>query len=117
MAVKLNQEAFDYAKKLISEGKVDKTSGWKDIEPSREVGDEFIQKNGMQEYGLWHLGINDEMSSQDKGHYEFPIGDFNSIVRSGLIAAEHRAGQYGHTDIEQAAKELLNLIDSKKECC
>ncbi len=67
----------------------------------------------MEQYGLWHLAINDDKRPEDKGYYEFPIGDFINILRSGVIVAEHRAGQYGHADIERAVKELLNLIDAK----
>jgi hypothetical protein len=46
-----------------------------------------------------------------KGGYEFPYGDFGNVCRSGLLAAEGRADQYKHFDIENAAAELLRAID------
>ena len=47
MALKLNEEAFQYAKKLIEAGKVDVTSSWsKASQPTVEDGTKFIEKNG-----------------------------------------------------------------------
>jgi hypothetical protein len=40
-----------------------------------------------------------------------PFGDFRDVHRSGLLAAESRAGQYGHRHIELAAAHLLGMSE------
>jgi hypothetical protein len=37
--------------------------------------------------------------------------DFKSIHRRDTLAAENRAGQYKHTDIENAAAHLHGMVD------
>jgi len=41
-------------------------------------------------------------------------GDFRKVHRDGLIAAKQRAAQNDYTDIEQAADELLEMIDKRE---
>jgi hypothetical protein len=117
MSVKLNGRAYDYAKALIEEGKFvfDERDAWSEHRPSAQKENEFIQQHGMSEYARWYLGINDELSEDTKGHYEFPYGDFENVHRCGVITAESRAGQYKHYDIENAAAHLHGMIDAKRE--
>jgi dienelactone hydrolase len=112
MAVKLNRRAYEYAKRLISEGKFvfDERDAWSEHRPSAQQENEFIRQNGFAEYGKWYLGINDEKGEQTKGHYEFPFGDFQNVHRCGVLSAESRAGQYKHYDIENAAAHLHGMI-------
>jgi len=116
MAVKLNRRAYEYAKRLISEGKFvfDDRDAWSEHRPSAQQENEFIRQNGFAEYGRWYLGINDEKGEQTKGHYEFPFGDFENVHRCGVLSAESRAGQYKHYDIENAAAHLHGMIDAKQ---
>ena len=51
-------------------------------------------------------GIEDSEPADTKEHYKFPYGDFESVHRCALLAAESRAGQYKHTAIETAAAKL-----------
>ncbi len=115
MSVKLNKDAFEHAKSLISKGKVvsDKKDQWSEDQPSTEKEDKFIKSHGFEEYAKWYLGINEGQNKNTKGCYEFPYGDFEKVHRCGLLAAETRAGQYKHTDIEKAVTQLLHLIDQK----
>ena len=114
MALKLNEEAFQYAKKLIEAGKVDVTSSWsKASQPTVEDGTKFIEKNGWKPYGKWFLGINTDKPKNEKQDFEFPYGDYTNVYREAVIAAKQRAGQYKHTDIEKAASQLLQLIDEE----
>ena len=64
MAVKLNKTAFNHAKELINEGKVvlDDRDAWSEYQPSAEEENEFVLRHGFEEYGKWHLGIDDEAS-------------------------------------------------------
>jgi hypothetical protein len=112
MPVVLYDKGYDYARKLIKEGRVDRTErNWMEANPSSAESDEYIRSHTLQVWGLWHLAINTDHNPNTKAYYEFPYGDFVNVCRSGVIAAEARAGQYKHLDIEAAAKDLLNKIN------
>ena len=114
MATKLNKRAFEHAKNLISNGKYiqDEKDNWSEHQPSTEKENKFIKENGFSEYGKWFLGIEEKEKQEDnKGHYKFPYGDFEKVHRCGVIAAENRAGQYKHSDIENAAAHLHGMLD------
>jgi hypothetical protein len=116
MAVKLNRRAFEHAKVLIAEGTFvyDERDDWSEHQPSAQDENDFIQRHGFKEYAKWYLGINNEMSENNKGRYEFPFGDFRKVHRCGLLTAESRAGQYKHYDIENVAHHLHEMIDAGK---
>ncbi|GAA3837965.1 hypothetical protein KACC15558_20130 [Brevibacterium ammoniilyticum] len=113
MTISLNSDAVEYARELIRAGKVDRNDrgDWSAEKPSAEGEDVFITNNGWDAYAKWHLGIDESADPRTKKAYSFPYGDFLVVHRSGVIAAESRAGEYNHTEIEKAAKELLSLID------
>ena len=75
----------------------------------------FIEKHGMREYAKWYLGIDDEEDQDNKGRYKFPYGDFANVHRCGVLAAESRAGQYKHFDIERAASHLHGMLEERRE--
>ena len=116
MAVTLNRRAYEHARELINDGRFvfDERDAWSEHRPSAEEENEFIRRHSFAEYGKWYLGINDEKPEQTKGHYEFPYGDFKDVHRCGVLAAESRAGQYQHHDIENAAAHLHGMIDAPK---
>ena len=47
-----------------------------------------------------------------KARYAFVYGDFRRIHRTGLIACVYRASEWRHKEIELAAHDLLQLLDS-----
>jgi len=114
--VELNELAFEYAKKLVAEGKFvsDDRDAWSEHQPTAEMENEFIRKHGFKEFGRWYLGINKGKPDDTKEHYEFPYGDFKNVHRCGLLSAESRAGQYKHFDVERAAAHLHGMIDNAK---
>jgi hypothetical protein len=114
MAVKLNDRAFDHAKKLINDGKFvfDDRDAWSEHQPSAADENSFIEKHGYREYGLWYLGIDDEAPDDTKSHYKFPYGDFRKVHRCGLLAAESRAGQRKYYDIERAVAHLHGMLEA-----
>jgi hypothetical protein len=116
MAVKLHRSAYEHAKKLIQEKKYvrDERDAWSEHQPSAAQENEFIRLHGWTEYGKWHLGVNDDEKPDTKAHYAFPCGDFQRVHRCALLAAESRAGQYKHDDIEKAAAHLHGMIDDTK---
>jgi hypothetical protein len=116
MAVKLHRSAYEHAKTLIQEKKFvrDERDAWSEHQPSATQENEFIRLHGWSEYGKWHLGVDDDEKPETKGHYRFPYGDFHRVHRCALLAAESRAGQYKHDDIEKAAAHLHGMIDEGK---
>ncbi len=115
MTVKLNQRAYEHAKRVIEKGKfiADEREAWSDHHPSTKIEEEFIMKNGLFEYGKWFLGINGEYSEVSNRHYEFPYGDFSIVHRCGILAAHSRSSQEKYLDVENAAAELLDVIDKQ----
>jgi hypothetical protein len=116
MAVTLNRRAYEHAKELIGEGRfvLDERDAWSEHRPSAEEENAFIRLHGFTEYGRWYLGNNDEKPEETKGHYEFPFGDFKNVHRCGVLAAESRAGQYQHHDIENATAHLHGMLEGRK---
>jgi hypothetical protein len=112
--VRLNESAFEHAKKLISEGKavLDQRDDWSEHQPTAQQENRFIAEHGMAEYARWHLGIDEEKTSDVKGRYKFPYGDFSNVHRCAVLSAESRAGQYKHTDIELACAHLHGMLDA-----
>ena len=115
MTVKLNNRAYEHAKRLIEEGKFidDDRDAWSDHHPSTRAENEFIEKKGFFEYSKWFLAINDEYGQDKIRHYEFPCGDFENVHRCGILAAQSRAGQSKYFDVENAAADLLAVIDKQ----
>lgn len=113
MATKLHRSGFDHAKQLVDEGKVvlDERGDWSEHQPSTDEENEFIRHHGWEEYGRWHLGIDDEEPPETKARYKFPYGDFDKLHRCAILAAESRAGQYKHHDIEDAAAQLHEMLE------
>jgi hypothetical protein len=114
MTVRLNRRGFDHARHLITEGRfvADQRDAWSEHRPSTADENDFIRMHGYEEFGKWHLGVNDEKAPSTKGRYEFPYGDFVDVHRCGVLSAESRAGQYKHYDIENAAAHLHGMIDA-----
>jgi len=116
-AVKLNAEALEYAKNLVSQGRfvADKKGAWSQHQPSVEEENEFIRRNGFGEYAKWHLGIDSAHAVNAKARYKFPYGDFKNVHRCAVLAALSRAGQYKYDEIENAAAQLKDLIEAKEK--
>jgi hypothetical protein len=113
MAVKLNESAFEQAKKLIKNRQcvLDERDDWSDHQPARTAENRFIKEHGIAAYARWHLGEDDEIKEGTKSRYKFPYGDFHKVHRCAVLAAESRAGQYKYTDIELAAAHLHGMLE------
>jgi hypothetical protein len=114
MTVKLNQRGFDHARGLVVAGRyvIDERDAWSEHQPSTQQENEFIRQHGIGEYAKWHLGIDDQQDSENKGRYKFPYGDFEKVHRCGLLAAESRAGQRKYYDIELAVAHLHGMLEA-----
>ena len=115
--VKLNENAFAFAKELITQGRavVDKKNSWRDHRPMAEAENEFIRVHGFAEYRKWYLGIDETHAEDSKARYKFPFGDLTNLHRCGLLAVKSRAHQFGYADIEKAAIQLIEIVNSKEE--
>jgi hypothetical protein len=113
VAVKLNQRAYDHAKGLVKDRRIvlDERDAWSEHQPSTQEENAFIERHGMGAYAKWHLGVDDEVPPERKGHYKFPYGDFERVHRCGVLAAEVRAAQRKYDDIESAAAHLHGMLE------
>jgi hypothetical protein len=113
MAVRLNNRAFDHAKKLVKDELVvlDERDDWSEHRPSAKEENAYLEEHGFTGYQVWYLGVDDEQAETNKGRYKFPYGDFEKVHRCALLAAESRAGQNKYTDIELAAAHLHGMLE------
>jgi hypothetical protein len=113
MSIQLRRSAFEYAKRLIRERHcvLDERADWHDHRTARTTGNRFIAERGWAAFAKWHLAEDDELPEHNKRRYKFPFGDFTAIHRCAVLAAESRAGQYKHTDVELAAAHLHGMLD------
>ncbi|GAA1739292.1 hypothetical protein GCM10009809_38420 [Isoptericola hypogeus] len=114
MATRLNKTALDQARALVRDGKVvrDERDDWSEHAPSADDENRFVDAQGWTEFRHWHLGVDDDENPETKQAVSFPYGDLTKVHRCAVISLESRAGQYDHDDIRDAAKALLELIDS-----
>lgn len=114
--IRLNEVAFNHAKQLIEEGHFtpDKKGNWRADQPTNDEKTAFIRSNGIGEYAMWHLAIDDRIRTDAKPHYKFICGDFKTVHRCALLAVKSRAHQYGYSNIERAADQLLELFHTRQ---
>jgi hypothetical protein len=114
MAVKLRSASYEYAQRLVKEGRfvIDERDAWSEHKPSALQESEFIEQHGIGEYAKWHLGVDDTVAADRKARYRFPYGDFAAVHRCGLLAAESRAGRLDYRDIELAAAHLHGMLEA-----
>jgi hypothetical protein len=112
-AIKLNKATVENIDQLIKNGRFvnDRRGEWQVHRPSVEEENRFIQAYGYAEYAKWHLGIDESHAPNTKARYKFPCGDFKNVHRCALLAAQNRANQFNHRDIENAAIYLRKLIE------
>jgi hypothetical protein len=112
--MKLNDSAYEHAQNLITERSVvlDERDDWSEHQPSAADENRYIEERGIDAYARWHLGIDEQQPKDNKGRYRFPYGDFENVHRCAVLAAESRAGQYKHVDIERAAAHLHGMLEA-----
>ena len=93
----------------------DEKDMWSEHKPSAQEENEYIKKYNFDEYGNWYLGVDTDEKEDNKGRYKFPYSDFAKVHHCGVLAAESRAGQYKHNDIELAAAHLHGMIDATRK--
>jgi hypothetical protein len=110
----VNADAVAHAKRLIDARQYVLRSVWNDVQPSAADENAFLETHSWDEYSAWHLGLTEGAADETKARYAFVYGDLRRIHRMGLIACHYRAAEWGHKDVELAAHELLQYLDSSR---
>jgi hypothetical protein len=109
----LNRVAVAHARKLIDGRQYVLDSDWGDAQPRADDQNAYLERHSWEEYALWHLGLTDGAADETKARYAFVCGDFRRLHRTGLIACVYRASEWRHKEVELAAHDLLQYLDSK----
>lgn len=112
----VNEAGVKKARELINENEYVLESHWAKAQPATQDENEFIEDHGWDAYGAWHLGLHDEQDNPEtKDRYGFCFGDFHKLHRRALIGAIDRAAEWHHDEIEAAARDLLDYLDSQTD--
>jgi len=110
----VNEAGLRHAERLIRGRQYVVRSDWGAAQPRALDENAFLESHSWAEYAAWHLGLTDGVPDETKGRYAFVFGDLRRVHRSGLIACHYRASEWEHKEIELAAHELLQLLDSRR---
>ena len=110
----VNEAGLRHAERLIRGRQYVVRSDWGEAQPRAPDENAFLESHSWAEYAAWHLGLTDGVPDETKGRYAFVFGDLRRVHRSGLIACQYRASEWEHKEIELAAHELLQLLDSRR---
>jgi hypothetical protein len=110
----VNKRAVAHARKLIDARQYVLVSEWNEAQPSAADENGFLETHSWDEYAAWHLALTEGAQDETKARYGFVFGDFRRVHRMGLIACHYRAAEWRHKEVELAAHELLQYLDSRR---
>jgi hypothetical protein len=108
----VNQAGVEHCRRLIETRQYVLDSDWGASQPDAAAQNAYLEKHSWQEYAGWHLGLTEGARDETKGRYAFVYGDFRRVHRTGLIACVYRAAEWRHKEVELAAHDLLQLLDT-----
>ena len=108
----VNKPAVAHARRLIDAHQYVLDSDWGDSQPSPDDENAFLETHSWEEFAAWHLGLTEGANDETKARYGFVYGDLRRVHRTGLIACQYRAAEWRHKDVELAAHDLLQHLDS-----
>jgi hypothetical protein len=108
----LNPRAVARAEELIDARQYVLDSDWGDVQPGAEAQNAYLKSHSWDEYAAWHLGLTAGANDETKARYAFVYGDFRRVHRSALIACVYRASEWRHKEVELAAHDLLQRLDT-----
>ncbi len=108
----VNKSAVERARRLIDARQYVLNSDWGQVQPNADVQNKFLESHSWDEYAQWHLGLTEGATEHTKARYAFVFGDFRRIHRTALIACVYRASEWRHKEVELAAHDLLQHLDS-----
>ena len=109
----VNPDGVARCRELIDKRQYVLNSDWGDVQPDAEAQNGYLDRNGFEAYAGWFLGLTEGATDETKGRYAFGYGDFRRVHRSGLIACVYRAAEWRHKDVELAAHDLLQRLDTQ----
>jgi hypothetical protein len=109
----VNPAGVEHARRLIDSRQYVLESDWGDVQPRAADENAYLERHSWAEYSAWHLGLTEGPADDTKARYAFVYGDFRRLHRSGIIAVHYRAAEWRHKEIELAAHELLQYLDSR----
>ena len=104
--------AVAHARRLIEAHQYVLDSDWGESQPSADDENAFLESHSWEEFAQWHLGLTEGANDETKARYGFVYGDLRRVHRTGLIACQYRAAEWRHKDVELAAHDLLQHLDS-----
>ena len=110
---RVNEAGVEHARKLIDSRQYVLRSEWGQVQPRADVENSFLETHGFDDYAGWFLGLTDGAQDETKARYAFVYGDFRRLHRMGLIACVYRAAEWRHKEIELAAHDLLQYLDTR----
>ncbi len=111
---RVNEPAVARARELIEARRYVVRSEWSAAQPDAESENAYLDRAGWEDYALWHLGLTEGAGEETKARYAFVFGDFKRLHRSGLMACRFRATQWDHKEIELAAHDLIQRLDTRR---
>jgi hypothetical protein len=108
----VNAAGVQRARQLIDSRQYVLDSDWGTVQPSAADGTAYLDAHSWDEYAAWHLGLTEGATEHTKARYAFVFGDFRRVHRTALIACVYRASEWRHKDVELAAHDLLQHLDS-----
>jgi hypothetical protein len=108
----LNDRAVEHALALIAKRQYVLDSRWGDVQPGAAAENAYLESHSWEDYANWHLGLTEGAGDGTKARYAVGYGDFRRLHRMGLIACHYRAAEWRHKEIELAAHDLLQALDS-----
>ena len=108
----VNPAAVEHCRRLIDSKQYVLDSDWGDVQPRADDENKYLDSHGWDDYAGWHLGLTDGANDETKARYAFVYGDFRRVHRVGLIACVYRASEWRHKDVELAAHDLLQHLDT-----
>jgi hypothetical protein len=108
----VNPAGVEHVRELIAKRQYVLDSEWGDVQPKAADENAYLEKHSWEEYAAWHLGLTEGANDETKARYAFVYGDFRRVHRMGIIACHYRAAEWRHKEIELAAHELLQHLDS-----
>ena len=108
----VNRAGIEHAERLIDSRQYVLDSDWGEVQPNAAAQNAYLERHSWQEYAAWHLGLTEGASDETKARYAFVCGDFRRVHRTALIACVYRASEWRHKEIELAAHDLLQRLDS-----
>jgi hypothetical protein len=108
----VNPAAVRRCRELIEAKQYVLDSDWGDVQPGAEEQNAYLDRHDWIDYSTWHLGLTEGAADGTKARCAFVYGDFRRVHRTGLIACRYRATEWRHKEVELAAHDLLQLLDS-----